>query len=314
MAQKVLFICPRYFNYHTLIRDTLKDVGYEVDLISYKTDSLMALVLSKIGIRNLFNGYFKKIFNKIRRNKYDILFVVKGDVLSIVEWEKIFSHIDIPNKYMYQWDSIRNIDYRKLIPLFDKVFSFDRLDCNEYNSIHYLPLFYNLDNHYQDSTPIYDLLFVGIWHSDRIAILDKIYSQAKAANLKVYFKIYYPFFTWLLLRLKGHVINSPFLTFRKISKTKMNWLYSKSRSIIDIAHPFQSGLTMRTMECIGANKKLITTNKYICQERFYDPDNIRVIDRSNPIIDFSFLEICTQYPFNEEFHIKNWIKNIFHNE
>lgn len=36
MKQKILFICPHYFNYHLLIKDTLKDAGYKVDLISYR--------------------------------------------------------------------------------------------------------------------------------------------------------------------------------------------------------------------------------------------------------------------------------------
>lgn len=314
MKQKVLFICPSYFNYHTLIRNTIKDMGYEVDLISYKSDSLISMILSKIGIKNLFNRYSNKIANTIRRNKYDILFVIKGEILTPIQWKKILSDKNIPSKYLYQWDSIKNVDYRELIPLFDRIFSFDRLDCNNNQSINYLPLFYNIDYSNPHDTFLYDLLFVGIWHSDRITILDKIYEQAVKSNLKVYFKIYYPFFTWLLLKLKGHKINSPFLTFRKVSKNKMNWLYNKSRCIIDIAHPSQTGLTMRTMECIGANKKLVTTNKYICQERFYDSSNIYIIDRRNPVIDFSFLKKSTQYPFSEEFHIKKWIKNIFQHE
>ena len=49
------------------------------------------------------------------------------------------------------------------------------------------------------------------------------------------------------------------------------------KTIIDIERPLQKGLTMRTIEMLGKNKKIITTN------------NIFIIDRNNPIIDEIFL-------------------------
>jgi len=49
------------------------------------------------------------------------------------------------------------------------------------------------------------------------------------------------------------------------------------KTIIDIERPLQKGLTMRTIEMLGTNKKIITTN------------NIFIIDRNNPIIDEIFL-------------------------
>jgi len=50
------------------------------------------------------------------------------------------------------------------------------------------------------------------------------------------------------------------------------------KTIIDIERPLQKGLTMRTIEMLGTNKKIITTN------------NIFIIDRNNPIIDEIFLK------------------------
>ena len=40
-------------------------------------------------------------------------------------------------------------------------------------------------------------------------------------------------------------------------------LYKESEVILDINHPGQNGLTMRTFEALGAGKKLITTNTEI---------------------------------------------------
>jgi len=47
---------------------------------------------------------------------------------------------------------------------------------------------------------------------------------------------------------------------------------SKSKAVIDIEHPDQKGLTMRTMEMLGT------------------PENICIIDRKNPEVPQDFFE------------------------
>lgn len=46
---------------------------------------------------------------------------------------------------------------------------------------------------------------------------------------------------------------------------------------------------MRTVEMLGLGKKLITTNADIRNYDFYNPQNILVIDRDNPVIDEDFI-------------------------
>ncbi|MFH4210110.1 lipopolysaccharide biosynthesis protein, partial [Acinetobacter baumannii] len=62
-------------------------------------------------------------------------------------------------------------------------------------------------------------------------------------------------------------------------------LYAKSNVILDISHPGQSGLTMRTFEAIGAGKKLITTNLNIKEYPFYNSDNIFIISRDKLVLE-----------------------------
>ena len=52
----------------------------------------------------------------------------------------------------------------------------------------------------------------------------------------------------------------------------------ESRIIIDVQMAKQNGLTIRTFEALGFNKKLVTTNKNILEYDFYDPQNIYVYD------------------------------------
>ncbi|MEW6857184.1 hypothetical protein QYR58_03535 [Streptococcus iniae] len=66
-----------------------------------------------------------------------------------------------------------------------------------------------------------------------------------------------------------------------------------SKVVLDIQHPNQTGLTMRTIEMIGLNKKIITTNNSIVNYDFYNKNNILIIDRHNIEIDREFFE--TEY-------------------
>lgn len=55
-------------------------------------------------------------------------------------------------------------------------------------------------------------------------------------------------------------------------------MVSRSRAILDISQKGQDGYSMRVMEAIFFDKKLITTNQYVKDSIFYDENNIYVID------------------------------------
>ena len=71
------------------------------------------------------------------------------------------------------------------------------------------------------------------------------------------------------------------LSFKSLNGDQIIELYNQSKVILDINHPGQKGLTMRTFEAIGAGKKLITTNSEIKKYPFYNKTNFLVIDRKN---------------------------------
>ena len=83
-------------------------------------------------------------------------------------------------------------------------------------------------------------------------------------------------------------------SFRKKTIDEISEIEKQSKVILDVQHPKQTGLTMRTIEMVGMKKKIITTNEEIQRYDFYDKNNIQVINRNNPIIDISF--------FNSEYH------------
>jgi hypothetical protein len=89
--------------------------------------------------------------------------------------------------------------------------------------------------------------------------------------------------------------------------------YNESAAILDIEHPNQSGLTMRTFEVIASGKKLVTTNKKIVEHDFYEPARICVIDRESPRIPEEFLEVPTP-SLSDEFiayhSLRGWVSDI----
>lgn len=89
-------------------------------------------------------------------------------------------------------------------------------------------------------------------------------------------------------------------------------IYSQSFSVLDIELNIQSGLTMRTFETLGAGLKLITTNKNIQNEPFYNQHNIAIIDRLYYNVDLNFFS--DSFLNNDKFvqySFKNWCDNLF---
>ena len=90
-------------------------------------------------------------------------------------------------------------------------------------------------------------------------------------------------------------------------------IYSKSRCVVDVEDPGQHGLTMRSIEVVGLKRKLITTNKDIVNYDFYNTNNIFVLDRNNPVVDETFIDM----PYKEldpeiydKYSLKRWICSI----
>jgi hypothetical protein len=188
----------------------------------------------------------------------------------------------------YTWDSFINNNHpTTILKYFDRKFTFDPEDAEKFN-INFRPLFY-LDyfrevkkNEYNKKS--FDLLFLGTAHSDRYRIGNSIINWCKQNNLNTY--AYY-FMHGRIVYFYKKLFDKTFkefeykkLKFKSLTLLEIVNLYIESNVILDINHPGQKGLTMRTFEAIGANKKIITTNKEIKRYSFFNPNNILVIERN----------------------------------
>jgi hypothetical protein len=87
--------------------------------------------------------------------------------------------------------------------------------------------------------------------------------------------------------------NTEFM-YKPLSSEQIVRLMYRASAIVDIEREVQAGFTMRTIETLAAQRKLITTNPRLREADFYDPANVHIVDRDHPMVDPEFLRVPFQ--------------------
>lgn len=319
--KRILLLCPSFFGYEKIILENMESMGAEVTYYDERpTNSSFDRAVGKKFPHYLENK-FKKYFEKIIKDTddFDYVFIVKCDCIGVSVLREMKTKYKSAKFCLYLWDSLKNNKgIQSKYQYFDYRFTFDRIDSvNNSNDLMFRPLFYHGSydriDHYD-----YDFCFCGTAHSDRYYILDKISEYCDANRIKIYKFLYlhakFVFYYYKLFRKgfkKAHIKE---FAFKNMDYKVMKEIENSSKVIIDVEHPNQTGLTIRTIEiALGMNKKLITTNQDIKNYDFYNTNNILVIDRKNPIIEEEFIKspiIDIPEPIRLRYNIKNWILEI----
>ena len=330
MGQRVLFISPRFFGYEKEIQRELEEAGNQVDWYDDRPSSTL-LMKAVIRLRpqlvtKIVNKYFDDIIRQVANVTYDIVFVIKGEALPAEKIQTLRQVLSEARFLYYSWDSFNNFknSYEKL-QYFDKVYSFDRFDSIENKKIKHLSLFYTrayeaLGEQKKNGKHDIDLLFLGSIHSDRYLVVKKVWAAVQI--LKPDVRLYGHFFyqsKWVFAIKKVfdrqfRLIPWPDVKWKSLRSENALSLIERSQILVDVHHPGQTGLTMRTIECLGANRKLITTNSDVKNYDFYNSENILIVDRLAPLILDSFIntgfrpvdaDICAKYS------LRKWLAEIF---
>jgi hypothetical protein len=238
----------------------------------------------------------RRIIEVARANPIRDVLVIKGEALTVSMIKRLRAALPNVRFTLYFWDSYRNMprDSAKKVGLFDRALSFDIEDVRadsrlSYRPLFFLPQFTTLPHVHQDL----DLLFVGTIHTDRYRILRRL-SYALPAGRKAEFHMYYPSRRLLAVR---RLVDPAFsgsseaeFVFTPLGRDQVTQLIARARIAIDIERSVQAGFTMRTIEMIGSNRKIVTTNPNVLKADFYRPNNIAVIDRLRPVVSEAFLE------------------------
>jgi hypothetical protein len=297
----VLLVCPPVFSYHVSIKAELEAMGYDV---TWWNDRSSNSSLHKIGLR-LRPDFFAKrstpVFSR-RLNQLDSasitrVLVVKGEGMSAEFMETLRARLPAACLTLYFWDSVENAPRAHVIaPMFDRVATFDPVDAKKYGWL-YRPLFARAEAAAAtapDGRSAFDWCFVGTLHSDRYRVVERL--QRAHPGLRSFFYGFAPgrivwsarYLTdWRLWRAPRGSVST-----RMMSASEVAAIFRTSRAILDVEHPRQRGLTMRTIETLLSGRKLITTNRHVLESDLFDASRVQVISRVRPQVPTPFFELA----------------------
>ena len=324
--KSILLISVKFFNYEVLIKKELERMGATVALYDERpSNSFLSKAIIRIKkevYKTKITAYYNKLIKLLENEHFDYFLLIKGEAVPKFFIEFLRGKNPTIKLIYYTYDSFKNNkNGLDVMNLFDAKFTFDSNDAITYQ-IGFRPLFFATDyaklylqneNHFK-----YNLAFIGTAHSDRYTIAEKASDWCNLNGYKMFTYYFSP--SKLLFRIKKMTeksfknFDSQKISFQSLSHSEIIEIYKHSKTILDINHPGQNGLTMRSFETLGAGRKLITTNANVKKYPFYNSNNILIIDRVKPEYDKSFFE-STFVPIDSELYhsmsLNGWIQEIF---
>ena len=327
--KNIFMLSVSFFNYENLIKAEMVAMGAAVDLYDERPSNSFyskAIIRFKRSLYQVsIDKHYKNIIKNIKNKSYDYFLLIKGEVVPVFFLEFLKKNNPKIIFIYYTYDSFKNNpNGLSILSFFERKFTFDREDSKSYN-LNFRPLFFasdyaTINQHNNDNTK-YDLSFIGTAHSDRYSISQKINNWCDSSGLKMFNFYYSP--SKILFRFKKWTdknfarFDSNKISFKSLSHNEIVTIYKESKAILDINHPGQNGLTMRTFETLGSGRKLVTTNADISFYPFYNSSNILIIDRQDAKLDKVFFKNEFQQIDSEIYFsmsLKGWIMELFEKE
>ena len=320
--KNMLFIAPKFYSYHILMKKAFEDKGYNVDYYDDRPGdsfAIKALIrLNKGLVKRKTAKYFENIKRKAMEKEYELVLVIYGQSFTC-DMMKDLKKICTNAKFVfYMYDPISSMPDRiEFAQFFDKAYTFDIVDFENYKEFDFLPLFYVKDD-YNKRKIQYDYCVLTTAMPGKYKKIKEILKFIKKQdnNLKIFnFQFLQSRIVWLYYFITtSEFKRSKFWEFKykRLSYSESNNILEKSNIIIDCPKEGQSGLTIRTLECLAAGKKMITTNKTILKYDFYRPENFYVYDGEIDFDDIFFKRDYNPIPLEikEKYSISNWVNCI----
>lgn len=322
---RILFISPHFMGYEQAIKSALEARGFGVDFYDDRPSNgfwgKAIIRTNKKFYAYQINRYYENIWLQIKDRKYAYFLALTIEAMPLWFLKRLKDRLTSTVFLFYTWDSVRNKkDTLVYLNYFNRAFSFDKEDCCNDVRLTFLPLFYM--NSYaqirEQENYKYDFCFIGTAHSDRYSLLCSLKKLIAGLGRTSF---WYMYLQSRKLYVLYKITNSGFKNARMsefhyepLSNKDILHIIEQSRIVIDIQHPKQTGLTMRTIEMLGAKRKLITTNADVKLYDFYRPENISVIDRKSPKLDEVFLKsnyVSIDEGIYRKYSIDNWLDNVF---
>jgi len=297
-GKRILFIAVRDFGYANQIAGELRRRGAEVDYLPDRPfDKPLASAVTRYAraaVMPFADRFYFQQLAQLQDKEYDIVFVTNGVTISKKLMAELRRRMPRARFLFYIWDSMENRPSAPgILPYFDEAVTFDPQAAKEYG-MRLQPLFFSpgFEGGGEDGIA-YDLSFIGTAHSDRyhiISSLDASFDTDIRRYWYLFLKAEWVFHFEKRMNPAFKQADRNDFKYASLDFPSVQRVFGQSRAIVDIEHPHQRGLTMRTFESIGARKKLVTTNPHVRDYAFFDPTNIHVIDRKTPTLPEEFLK------------------------
>lgn len=323
IGSHVLLVSPLTFSYHETICDTLRNSGHQV---TWWNDRAGNGVLYKLALRvfpritkYLSEGRYLQLLSRLDRSVITDVLVIKGEGLSRSVVDAIRNALPQASMGLYLWDGVENVPgVLRLADVFDSVSTFDPHDAAT-RGWFFRPLFARqiaaATTRAGTPPPRFDWCFVGTLHSDRHRVINALRKRTPPGRSFVFG--YLPGRLLYVLRYLADptLWSAPkeSLSTHSMPAKDVAAIVATSRAVLDIEHPRQRGLTMRTIETLLAGKKLVTTNTQVTASDLFHPSRVQVIDRKHPTISQDFVDMPF-LPVHEEiaatYSCAAWIRQL----
>lgn len=321
----VLLVAPKFYEFDSEIKKRIDEVVDQCLLLPEKPTfniTLLQLIIQKLPTK-LYTYIFDRYTNKVQHSKIhpDVVLVIRGEHWSVKNLVKLKYRFITSKFLMYQWDSSKNLPFlEEQLKFFDSVYTFDPSDAAKYG-ITTKPLFYKerwrSEALRQTAVPIrHKVAFIGTDHTDRhefIQSFKKLNGFSDSEFFCHLFRSRWSFYFNKYIKRSGQFISKPYdFCPHPLGESDSIEEFLSSHAILDINPVDQVGLSARTFEALALNKKLITTNKNISGYDFFDPRNILIIDRQNPVVPQDFFATAYVPPSADiiaKYSSSAWVKD-----
>lgn len=263
-------------------------VSFPLDYASYPVRQLFRIChsvrLRKIisqSVRRLWYPYYFK--NNFKDNK-PICFVSTGERIPLEyisylrnkypNCRAVVVNRDLIKKYETQSNFGYTLENMK--KYFDIIFSYDKIESEKYGLSYFSEIESKIDVRASSTEPLYDVFFAGK-AKDRLPRLLRAYKIFTKAGLSCnFYLVEVP--TKQRIKLDGIEYSDKLLPYTEMLQRSLD-----ARCILEINQYGAVGYTSRFLEAVMYNRKLITDNLSIKEDKFYNPEYIQCIDNVDNI-------------------------------
>jgi len=334
---KVLFLAPPYMDIYKDVISCLESMNFDVTWVEdaqvkcnpYNKHDINRNTKSVEEYDKEVNEIWRRLFHDYEKDDcFKYFFAIDGLMVSEFFFEELRKRNPEIKTLLYLYDRVEgNFELDVFFKYYDRIYTFDRSDSLLFK-INLLPIFWVPRSN--TNIEIYDIFGMGSYNSkQRYRIFSNIKNLAIKEGLRENVHLWHPlvnnkvlyFIKYLIKKMMGKnplslsQLHDDLITHQTLTPDEFRESICQSKVILDTNLPYQDGLTARFMWALGAEKKIITTNKSAVEYPFYSDEQVFIIQENlDGIVDFIKKTFKMPDDIRErvvKFRIDNWIKEIF---